>query len=313
MSVRKEFEFLSNDKTTMIHARSWTPENKQYKAILQITHGMIEYIERYEEFAEFLTTHEIMVVAHDHIGHGDSVKTQDDWGFFATENPSDILIADMHKLREITQKENRDVPYFMLGHSMGSYLLRKYIALHGENLAGAIIMGTGSVPDKTIKPLFTIMKIIAKFHGWRYRSKFVTNLTFGAPFKKYDLIGKDVNNSWLTKEPSIVKKYYSDPKCTFMFTLNGYSALFETIMFDNQPQNIDKIPKQLPMFLVSGEDDPVGDCGKGVQIVFEQYKEAKIQDVSCKLYKNDRHEILNETDHQVVFHDILSWINVHIN
>ena len=142
------FTFLSNDGKTAVHAVKWMPDNGEFKAILQITHGMVEFIERYAAFAEFLTENGYMVVGHDHIGHGQSVASKEDWGFFAEENPSDVVVADIHKLRTLVQEENPDVPYFMMGHSMGSFMLRKYLSLHNENLRGAIIMGTGFIPEK---------------------------------------------------------------------------------------------------------------------------------------------------------------------
>ena len=137
--ITEHFTFLSSDKETLIHAVKWLPDSRTYKAILQITHGMIEHIMRYEEFAAFLTEHGYMVVGHDHLGHGASAKRKEDLGYFAKSSPSDHLISDMHTLRITIQQNNPDIPYFMMGHSMGSYLLRKYLSLHGESLEGSII------------------------------------------------------------------------------------------------------------------------------------------------------------------------------
>lgn len=311
MAREENFEFLSADGKTKVHAVKWTPESGEYRAILQITHGMIEFIERYREFAGFLTRHGYLVVGHDHIGHGESVADTADWGYFAEEHPSDVLVADMHRLRSMTAQENPGVPYFMLGHSMGSYMLRKYLSLHGEGLAGAVIMGTGNVPDQTTKLGMRVVKILAKFFGWHHRSNLVKRLSFGGPYKKFDMTGADLHNSWLTKDDKIVDFYYHEPKCSFTFTLNGYLGLFEAVLFDNQPENIARIPKNLPIFMVSGKDDPVGDLGEGVKRVYRQYQETGIRDVTCKLYENDRHEILNETDREIVYHDILQWMDAH--
>lgn len=310
---KEEFRFLSKDGRTQVHAVKWLPDSGKYKAILQITHGMIEFIERYEPFAEYLTEHEFMVVGHDHIGHGESVSSKEDWGYFAPENPSDILIEDMHQLRTMVQKENPTVPYFMLGHSMGSYMLRKYLAFHNDNLRGAIIMGTGFVPEGTTKLGMFCSKVIAGFKGWHHRSKFIENSSFGKPYQKYDMTGATLDNSWLTKDESIVDFYYHEPKCTFKFTLNGYMGLFEAVLFDCRQENVDKLPKKLPIFIVSGKDDPVGDCGEGVMKVYDMFNTAGILDLTYKLYENDRHEILNETDKEIVFSDILSWMNVRID
>lgn len=306
----ENFTFLSTDKKTNIHAVKWTPDSGEYHAILQITHGMIEYIERYAQFAEFLTEQGYMVVGHDHLGHGQSVATQEDWGYVGHPKPSDLLVEDMHKLRTLIQGENAEVPYFMLAHSMGSYMLRKYLTIHPEKLKGAIIMGTGMVPDSTTRIGMFTVKFLSIFRGWHYRSKFVANAAFGKPYRRYDLTGKTLSNSWLTKDEDIVKSYYSDPRCTFRFTINGYQALFEAVLYDGQPENAAKIPKDLPLFIVSGEDDPVGDLGVGVKKVYDLYKNAGIEDITYKLYEKDRHEILNELDKKTVYADILSWMNI---
>lgn len=312
MAKEEIFDFLSKDGKTKVHGVKWMPESGEYRAILQITHGMIEFIERYREFAGFLTEHGYLVAGHDHIGHGESVADRADWGYFAAENPSDVLVADMHRLRTIISQENPGVPYFMLGHSMGSYMLRKYLSLHGEGLAGAVIMGTGSVPDRTTKLGIGVVKLLAKFFGWHHRSSLVKNLSFGGPYKKFDMAGADTGNSWLTKDTEIVDFYYHEPKCSFTFTLNGYLGLFEAVLFDNQPENIARIPKHLPILMVSGKDDPVGDLGEGVKRVYRQYQKAGILDVTCKLYEDDRHEILNETDRETIYQDILSWMDAHL-
>lgn len=311
MGKEVEFSFPSCDGKTTIHAVKWIPDNGEYHAILQITHGMIEFIERYREFANFLNEKGFMVVGHDHLGHGESVSSKSEYGFMREEKPADALVEDMHNLRTIVQNENKGVPYFMLGHSMGSYMLRKYLTVYNENLAGAIIMGTGAMPNMTMKFGMMLCKLIAKLKGWHYVSKFVTSLSFAGPYKKFDVTGKDASNSWLTKDEEIVKWYYSEPKCTFPFTVNGYYGLMNAVYHDCQLENIKKMPKTLPIFIVSGKDDPVGDMGKGVQKVFEWFKQAGMEDVTCKLYENDRHEILNETDRQQVYEDIADWLLNH--
>jgi alpha-beta hydrolase superfamily lysophospholipase len=304
----ENFSFLSADGKTKIHAVKWIPEQGGFHAILQITHGMIEYIERYRPFAQFLTEHGFLVVGHDHLGHGQSVSTQEDWGYVGLPKPSDLMVADMHKLRTLIQAEYPDQPYFMLGHSMGSYMLRKYLTIHNENISGAIIMGTGMVSDAVTRFGMLTANILKTFHGWHYRSRFLASGSFGKPYRRFDLTGRDTANSWLTKDEDIVKSYYAEPQCTFMFTVNGYMALFEAVYYDGQPKNAAKLPKKLPLFLVSGEDDPVGDFGRGVRKVYQMYKAAGVEDITCRLYKDDRHEILNELDRDSVYADLLAWM-----
>ena len=311
--VTSNFTFLSNDGNTAVHALKWMPDSGEYKAILQSSHGMVEFIERYIPFAEFLTEKGYMVVGHDHIGHGQSVSTQEDWGYFCEDTPSDIVVADMHKLRTLIQEDNPGVPYFMLGHSMGSFMLRKYLATYNDNLRGAIIMGTGFIPENMSTLALKLTAVVAKLRGSKYRSKLIQSLAFGADYKGFDMTGENPENSWLTKDVDIVKTYYNEPRCTYMFTVNGYKGLFESVNFSCNSENAKKIPKILPLYIVSGEQDPVGGLGKGVKQTYDMYKEAGLLDITYKLYKDDRHEILNETDKQIVFRDLLAWMNVRID
>lgn len=307
--MREEFTFLSADGKTQIHAVKRVPDSGKPKAVLQLVHGMVEYIERYQPFAQYMEDNGYIVVGHDHLGHGHSVQSEDDLGYMADANhPSEVLVADMQKLRELAQKEYPDLPYVMLGHSMGSYLLRQYLSSHGEGLSAAVLSGTGDVPAGTSRMGLAIIAITKAFHGDRYRSKFVQNMAFGKPYQKYDLTGKDASNSWLTKDQAIVKKYYADPYCTYTFTLNGYKGLIESTLYDTLPENIAKIPKNLPILIASGADDPVGDCSEGVKRVYQKFQDAGLN-VQMKLYENDRHEILNETDKDKVWKDLLDFYN----
>lgn len=303
------FSFLSADGKTQIHGICWKPDQEPFRGILQITHGMVEYIERYEAFAEYLNRQGWLVVGHDHLGHGESVNSREDWGFFAEEKGSDVLVEDMHRLRVMTQEKYPELPYFMLGHSMGSFLLRKYLCIHGEGLKGAVIMGTGSQPNAALSFGKTLCRLLAKFHGWHYRSKFIQKIVFAGNDNKFR--GEGLENSWLTKDTEIVRAYSSSPKCTFRFTLNGFYNLFDTIRFINQSENFSKLKRDVPLYFVSGEDDPVGAFGKGVKKAFEGYRPF-VNDVSMKLYPKDRHEILNETDREQVYRDIFQWIEAHL-
>lgn len=308
MAKKEIFTFLSSDKKTKIHAVKWLPESGEYTAVLQIAHGMIEFVERYEEFACYMAKRGYLVVGHDHLGHGDSVESKKDWGYIGEKDGDRLMVEDMHQLRTMTQEENPGLPYFMLGHSMGSYLLREYIAQYGKGLAGALVVGTGSVPDIVTKTGMFVAKCIAGIKGWRYRSKLMEKLFFsGAAYRRYSIDGKNLENNWLTKDLKIAAAYYAEPRCTFHFTLNGYDAAMRTVWYGNQAANTAKIPKELPIILLSGAADPVGNMSKGVLLVKKQLQQAGIRDLTCKLYDNDRHEILNETDRDVVYRDILKW------
>ena len=305
--MKVEFTFMSKDGRTPVHAVRWVPASGNCRAVLQIIHGMTEFIERYEPFARYLAEHDILVVGHDHIGHGQSVLTKKDWGFFAHGNPAAILLQDMHKLRMIIQKEYRGVPYFMLGHSMGSFLLRSYLSSCGKGLSGAIVMGTGFTDPRMSQTGIALTNLLSKVYGWRHRSGLLTRIALGSN-KRFDMTGEHPENSWLTRDEKIARWYYQHPACTYVFTLNGYRALFETVKHSCRQENADKIRKKLPLLLVSGADDAVGDYGKGVERVREMYRKAGIEDLKMVLYKKNRHEILNDLDRDQVFADILGWM-----
>lgn len=303
--MKRHFYYLSQDKKTNIHAIEWIPEGN-ISAILQISHGMVEYIDRYDEFAHFLNKHGYYVVGHDHLGHGDSVQSKEDWGYFNEKKGNECVIGDIHQLRQLTQEKYPTTPYFLLGHSMGSFLVRQYLTMHGLGLSGAIIMGTGNQPLSLIKLGKIFCRITATFKGWHYRSNFVNNMAFGGYNKKF--FPSRTTMDWLSRNPKNVDTYLSEERCNFIFTVNGYYHMFRGIEHLAKDKNFKKIPKHLPIFFIAGEEDPVGNFGKGVKSIFQKYKNGGIQDVSLKLYKNDRHEILNENDRQTIYMDIYEWL-----
>ncbi len=298
--MKKEFYYPSKDGITQIHAVEWIPEG-DVKAVLQICHGMVEYIERYHEFAEFMARHGIYVVGHDHLGHGKSVVSDEKLGYFGEPKGNFYVIADIHKLRVQTVEKYPNVPYFMLGHSMGSFLIRQYLGLYSGGLSGAIVMGTGKQPNAVLAMGKFVCKMIASVRGWDYRSKFVNSLAVGAYEKK-------MGPAWLSRNPENVEKYGADPLCGFMFTVNAYYHMFSGMQKMNEQEKEGKTIKTLPIFFVAGKEDPVGNYGKSVESVYHRYKAAGYQDIEMKLYEEDRHEILNETDREVVFDDILNWL-----
>ena len=305
--TKETFQFLSKDGKTKIHAVKWLPKNGRVRAIMQISHGMIEYIERYDEFACYLAERGFLVVGHDHLGHGASVSDESEWGYFTAKKPSETVVADIYQVTRILRSQYSDCPYFILGHSMGSFLLRRYLTLHSEDVTGAVICGTGSQPDLLTGFGMVVCRLFTLLRGGHYRSRFVTDTAFGKAYAQFDLTGTDASNSWLSKNEESVRAYYNDPRCPYLFTVNGYYGLLSTIRYANQAKHIRKIRKNLPVFFISGEDDPVGNLGEGVKKAYAQYRQAGMRDVKIKLYPNDRHEILQETDREQVFEDIYQW------
>lgn len=302
---KKEFYYLSKDGETRIHAVEWKPEG-EVKAVLQLCHGMVEYIERYHRFGEYMSRQGYYVVGHDHLGHGESVTSPEKLGFFHEEHGNEYVIGDIHQLRIQTEDKYPNVPYFMLGHSMGSFLLRQYLGIYGEGLAGAVIMGTGNQSNLILEAGKLLCKVIANFKGWNYRSKLVNNLAFGGYNKKFE---NEMNGStWISKNPENAIRYGKDPLCQYMFTVNAYYHMFCGIQKANTYEQKKRLPEEFPVFFVSGEDDPVGNYGKDVSYLADKYRKNGMKDVGLKLYVGDRHEILNEADREMVYQDINAWI-----
>lgn len=304
--MKTEFTWRSRDGITRIHGIEWKPEG-EVKAVLQMCHGMVEYIDHYDEFARFLSGHGYCVIGHDHLGHGESVQNEEAYGFFHETKGNEYVIGDIHKLREMAQKKYPGVPYFMLGHSMGSFFVRQYMELYGKGLAGVIVMGTGAQPAVVLGAGRMLCRLIAACKGWKYRSRLIDGLAFGSYNRRFgsSLAGKE----WLTKDKKIVEAYLAHPWCNFRFTVNAYDQMFRAIQFLQKKENIRRIPKELPLFFVAGADDPVGNFGKSVKKASQICRECGIKDVKVKLYPGDRHEILNETDREVVYHDLLAWLD----
>ncbi|MBQ4611824.1 MAG: alpha/beta hydrolase [Clostridia bacterium] len=306
MAEKREFTFLSADGKTAVRAIEWQPTGEP-AAIFQLTHGMIEHIDRYDGLGKYLSGNGFYVVGHDHLGHGGTAKTSEDYGYFADKKGDEMLLADMHELRRIAKEKYPALPYFMLGHSMGSYFLRRYIAAEGEGLSGALIMGTGANPGAVAIGGIGVCSIIALFKGWRYRSPFMEKLFFTGTFDKYDNDGGRPELNWRSKDPAVGQSCLADHRCNFRFTLKAYRDFLKTILFVSRRKSAEAAPKDLPLFILSGAEDPIGGMGEGVRKVYDMYSLAGVKDVTLKLYEDCRHEILLETEKELIFEDILGW------
>ena len=303
---KKDFYYPSVDGKTQIHAIRWEPEGEP-KAILQIIHGMVEFIDRYDDFARYLTEHGYMVVGEDHLGHGESVQSDEYHGFLG-RNGNAWVIADIHQLRLMMREEFPDVPYLMLGHSMGSFLIRQYITekdgRYADDLKGVVVMGTAWQPA----PVLAAGKMIAKVLGTDKvgkRAKLIDVMSFGSYLKK--IPEARTISDWLTKDEKIVDWYRSQPWCTFHFTPNGYYHMFSGMQKAHDIRRMKNLPEGLPILFTSGAEDPVGAWGEGVRKAYMIYSEKTSCEVSIRLYDNDRHEILNETDRDIVYADLLDF------
>ncbi len=306
MARKEEFTFDSRDGKTKIHAVRWVPEGKVI-CILQIVHGMAEYIERYEEVAQYFAEKGILVTGEDHLGHGKSVSEDGTYGYFCEQDPATVVVRDVHRLKKMTQEDYPGIPYVILGHSMGSFILRNYMCRYGTGIQGAIICGTAAMPQPGIAGAKAVANIQKLFAGDKHVSKLLNKLAFGAYNKK--ITRPKTEFDWLACNESVVEKYVKDPLCGFIFTVNGFRTMFELLSRLNKAENLQKMPQELPVFFIAGEKDPAGDYGAGVKKIYEAFvNELGMEAVTLKLYAEDRHEILNESDKEQIFEDIYSWI-----
>ncbi|MFA7463116.1 MAG: alpha/beta hydrolase [Anaerovoracaceae bacterium] len=292
----------SDGKSTIRWYR--TPMECPPSAVLQIVHGMSEYYLRYEGFAAYLADQGIFVAGHDQAGHGNSADPQA-YGYFGVENGWRYLVEDVHRLRRIIRDEYKDIPYFILGHSMGSFVLREYLTCHGEGLSGAVITGTsGSNPMN--RPGILLVRLLRKLYGDMHRSSFVHTMAFGGNNRK---IGSPANlYAWLSSDQNVSDSYVRDPRCGFVFTLAGFQDLFTLLDRVSRKDWAGKVPQELPVLLASGLMDPVGNYGKGPAEVYERLKRSGHGQVALRLYEDMRHEILNEKGQKTVYSDIIDFI-----
>lgn len=302
---KEELGIPSTDKRHTLHVIHWIPDG-EVKAVLQIVHGMVEYVDRYDPFASYLCSLGIAAIGHDHLGHGLTAGSDEDLGYFGAEGGEELLIQDMHLVTLRMKELYPEVPHFIMGHSMGSFCLRKYLTYFGAEVDGAIIMGTGDMPLAAIRAGKTVAAGLIQVKGKRYRSEKLTNLVFGGYLKEIENVRTPMD--WLTKDEAIVDAYLNNKYNTFRFTASAYLAFFRILEYTAKETNLDRVPKDLPIFLVAGDKDPVGSWGEGPKNVAKRYEKLGFTDVSLKLYAEDRHEILNETDRAVVEQDLGDWI-----
>ncbi len=308
MKIEKTgFTVNSALKPVVIHGFFYAPVVKaNAKAIFQIAHGMAEHKERYEEFATFLAENGYAVFVHDHLGHGESVEDDKYLGYFGDEDGWMNLVEDCFTITKYAREVFTNKPVVLLGHSMGSFVARAYSQMHDMTLDAAIFCGTsGSNPAAGIA--IKLANAIAKSKGNLHRSELINSLAFGTYNKK--IKPKNTDFDWLTSDMELVDKYVADKYCGFLFTACGYRDLFSVLKYVSSKNWYKSIRKTLPILLISGDADPVGEYGSGVKQVAAELKKTGHDSVDLKLYKNMRHEILNEIDRAQVMNDILLWLD----
>lgn len=310
MAIVSEFFFPSSDGKTLIHVNQWTPAGRPVRGVVQIAHGVAEYAKRYEPFAKYLCDQGFVVVANDHLGHGQSLIEGAPMVYLGEEDGWQHVVDDMEELRSRTAKVFAGKPYFLFGHSMGSFLARTHLIRYPGKLDGCILCGTGYMAA----PIIAGGKLIAdkeiKRLGRKAYSVKADQLAFGAYNKRF--APNRTAFDWISVNEANVDAYIADPLCGGKTTLGLFRDMLGGLGFINKQANINMMDKELPVYFIAGDQDPVGDMGKGVQKACDCFKKAGIRDVSIKLYHGLRHEILNETTKQYVYRDVLDWLEARI-
>lgn len=301
--MREDFWYDSKG-VGKIHGCRWTPEESP-KAVVQIVHGIAEFIERYDEFAAYLNGLGFLVVAEDHMGHGQSVGENGIQGYF--HGGWFTAVEDTMTLLRETQAAYPDIPYVLFGHSMGSFMARTILCKYPDSgISAAVICGTGWQPAALLPPVTRFIEAVCRKDGEDKPSAFLENLVFGSYNKRVE--HPRTAYDWLSRDAKIVDAYIAHPMCGFTPTAGLLREMMKGLTYIEKPTHLEAMKKDLPVFFVAGGDDPVGSYGKGVKHTVSQFRKAGMTDVSCRIYPLCRHEILNEINRQEIFEDIGGWI-----
>ena len=305
MPILNEFSFSSCDCKNTIYVRQWLPDSSPI-GVIQICHGVAEHISRYDKFAQALAAKGFVVAGEDHLGHGKSVSNLANQGYFGEHGGWELVVGDMRKLYERLREQYFSLPIFIFGHSMGSFLTRTYIIRYHDGPDGVILSGTGQQSSVLLSTGLTIANSIIKRHGANYKSQFLNDLSFSG----YNSHCKPNRTpfDWLTRDGSVVDEYISDPDCGFVCSAALYRDMMTGIKYISSSKNLERMNKDMPVYFISGDDDPVGDYGKGVLRTYNGFLKAGLSDVTLKLYHGVRHELISETNRNEVYDDVLTWL-----
>lgn len=298
--------FPSSDGKNTVYGEIYTPKEGEPFGIVQLAHGMVDHIGRYKNLASYLTGKGYIFAGSDHLGHGNTAATAEDFGYFARRGGYSLVIDDVYKMNRLLRERYPHLPIVLMGHSMGSFVARLYAVRYPESISGLIIHGTaGKNPLLPLGLLLT--RFMRIFGGERYRSELVTSLAIGSYNKRFDK--SEGKNAWLTRDGAQVSDREGDARTRFIFTVSGYTDLFRMLGGCNKRSWYKSYPKKMPTLVISGEADPVGGFGKGVRKVYEGLLRHGVRTLSLKTYEGARHELFNEFNRDEVFSDIAEWLS----
>lgn len=297
--------FASSEGTKKIYYEIIEPKGQKPKGVIQVIHGMCEYFGRYKEFSDFMTAHGYAVAGDDHLGHGRTAETEEDKGFFGESNGWRFLVRDEKRMTDILRQRFPDTPIIIFGHSMGSFIARLYMSWYSDGISGALFMGTSSgVPKGAASAAVRLLESTAgtKTHLNSGQLMFYNFLTRKVPDKTGEL-------DWITRDKEKTSFFKNDPLGDFAFTTGAYRDLVKLLSEVSAHDWAYSLPKDMPVMLMSGEEDPIGDYGKGVRRVYRRLLKAGMENVSIRLYVDARHELINELNRKEVYDDILRWVD----
>lgn len=298
--------WVSMSDHTEIYVKKWINPEIKPKAIVQLSHGMVEHIQRYHDFAMFLLDNHIFVYGNDHRGHGKTGDKQGQLGYFASQNGFTKTANDLHEITKIIKSEYPETPLFLFGHSMGSFLARHYIQNHSTDIDGLILSGTGFFPKVTYLSAKTLASILPA----QKESKLMNTLAFGTYNRK--IANRKTDFDWLTRDDNAVVKYIEDPHAGYTPTSRFFYDLMDGLGQIHHKKLNENIRKDLPIFFISGDADPVGNYAKGVWRVAESYEQLGLHDIKIYLFDGARHEVLHEINKQEVYTTIYNWLVKHL-
>jgi alpha-beta hydrolase superfamily lysophospholipase len=303
--AKTEHSFLGEDNLNIVYYKH-LPE-KEPKALIIITHGMAEHAQRYDHFAGVLNRNDFAVYAHDQRGHGKTAGSLENVGFLSERDGWRKITKDLAELVEISKKDFPNKPLILLGHSMGSFVTRTYLIDHSDRISAAILSGTTGSAGLLGKVGILLTGLIMIFKKKNSPSKLMNQMSFGDFNKSFK--PALTNFDWLSRDAGVVDKYVNDPFCGGVFSVGFFKDMMIGLELVNKPENAKKLRKDLPLYLFSGDKDPVSKNGKQVNDVFEMYKNTGMKNVKMKLYPEARHETLNEINKEEVYNDVLGYLN----
>ena len=287
-----------------IHSCRWTPE-EQPRAVVQIVHGIAEFVERYDDFARFLNSQGYLVVAEDHMGHGQSIGKEGIRGYF--HGGWFAAVEDTMQLMKATMAEYPGIPYVLFGHSMGSFMARTILAKYPDSgISAAVICGTGWQPAPVLKLGKGVAKLVCGRGGEEKPNEKLQGIVFGGYNKRVERPRTPYD--WLTRDAKIVDDYIAHPLCGFTASAGLLRDMLSGMEYIQERNHLARMKKELPVLFIAGEDDPVGNYGKGVAQAAEAFRRAGMTQVAVKLYPLGRHEILNEINKEEVYRDVARWM-----